>query len=495
MRKMENNFFNNNFEKLLKEKIDDFRMRPSKKTWHSIYNDLHPSKKWPSITISLFLAVALGLLSYLNTESYNKPTAIKHLPANKITAATSNELNKNTVAYLPTQHLFAKKNNINTTTINVSTNNNINKPAQLNIDKLNNNTPIFLEPIEKESLPNKLIDPELSIANKNEMLVAIFASNTKVKYQTTHLFLPHPPSLPARAGFSKGEGGDGLFSISPWSNKERETIFAKNDNIPKVIIPTFSDNDKAWIDNYALYNKPQKNIWKGRLFYEIYATPNISFRKLAVKTRYNFNGISDFEQLVHQQPALGIETGVSAIYPLTKNIRIKTGLQFNYTNYAVTAFETDHPVVTTLMMNDVNSDYSYLEQKISTVSNTLNQQSSKLHNTTYQASIPVGIEYKLAGKENLRWYASANIQPTYLFGGTAYLISSDAKNYVQDVSLMRKWNVNTALETFVSYKTSNDTRLQLGPQYRYQLFSTHKKYSVSENLYQLGIKFGVVKKF
>jgi hypothetical protein len=82
-----------------------------------------------------------------------------------------------------------------------------------------------------------------------------------------------------------------------------------------------------------------------------------------------------------------------------------------------------------------------------------------------------------------------------LFGGTAYLISSDAKNYVQDVSLMRKWNVNTALETFVSYKTSNDTRLQLGPQYRYQLFSTHKKYSVSENLYQLGIKFGVVKKF
>ena len=65
---MENNFYNDNFEALLKEKSDEFRMYPSKRVWHSIYNDLHPSRKWPSIAISMLLVIALLLIGYLNTS-------------------------------------------------------------------------------------------------------------------------------------------------------------------------------------------------------------------------------------------------------------------------------------------------------------------------------------------------------------------------------------------------------------------------------------------
>lgn len=71
---MEQNFYTENFEKLLKEKSDEFRMYPSKRVWHSIYNDLHPSRKWPSVAMSMLLIIALLLIGYLNTNDNSTKT-------------------------------------------------------------------------------------------------------------------------------------------------------------------------------------------------------------------------------------------------------------------------------------------------------------------------------------------------------------------------------------------------------------------------------------
>jgi len=64
---MENEFYTDEFEQLLKEKADQFSMYPSKRVWHSIYNNLHPSRRWPSVVISLFFISSLILIGYLNT--------------------------------------------------------------------------------------------------------------------------------------------------------------------------------------------------------------------------------------------------------------------------------------------------------------------------------------------------------------------------------------------------------------------------------------------
>ena len=72
----------------------------------------------------------------------------------------------------------------------------------------------------------------------------------------------------------------------------------------------------------------------------------------------------------------------------------------------------------------------------------------------------------------------------------------DLKNYIYDASFIRKWNVNTGIETFVSYKTKGGIVINAGPQLRYQLLSTYNKsYSYTEKLYNLGIKMGVTKNF
>src|ERR1700704_3527419 len=66
---MERRFFMNDFEQSLKEHADNFQMAPSKKVWHGIYNDLHPGKRWPSVTMSLLLIFTLVVIGHLNTNN------------------------------------------------------------------------------------------------------------------------------------------------------------------------------------------------------------------------------------------------------------------------------------------------------------------------------------------------------------------------------------------------------------------------------------------
>src|SRR6478752_8475194 len=66
---MERKFYTDDFERLLKERSDEFRMYPSKRVWHSIYNDLHPGRKWPSIAMSLLIIIAVLFMGYLNNDS------------------------------------------------------------------------------------------------------------------------------------------------------------------------------------------------------------------------------------------------------------------------------------------------------------------------------------------------------------------------------------------------------------------------------------------
>jgi hypothetical protein len=290
--------------------------------------------------------------------------------------------------------------------------------------------------------------------------------------------------------------------ISPTNNIEYKAsnlnlVTAKN---------KISAEDKAWMEDYALHNNPPNKKWKDRSSLEFYITPGIGYRKLSNDSKYNVPASSssslispsvgmDAAKLVNQKPGLGFEAGVNINYAIAKNLRFKAGIQANYTNYGINADETNHPILTTLMFIDPSSGYPYMHSSASTLSNTSGLQPVLIHNKTYQLSIPLGFALKLSGNNKLEWYAGATIQPTYVIGGKAYLISADRKNYVADPSLIRKWNLNTGFETYINYKFDGFT-LQAGPQFRYQLLSTYyKRYTVNENLYNIGLKVGVVKNF
>ncbi|MEO5985190.1 MAG: hypothetical protein ABIP80_06760, partial [Ferruginibacter sp.] len=62
------NYNSDNFERLLKETTDQFRMYPSRRVWHSLYNDLHPGKKWPSVAVLLLLITSIMYIGVTNSN-------------------------------------------------------------------------------------------------------------------------------------------------------------------------------------------------------------------------------------------------------------------------------------------------------------------------------------------------------------------------------------------------------------------------------------------
>ena len=116
-----------------------------------------------------------------------------------------------------------------------------------------------------------------------------------------------------------------------------------------------------------------------------------------------------------------------------------------------------------------------------------------LRNQYFQFTAPVGLEMRILGNDRLQLNLAGTIQPTYLLNRNTYLISTDYKNYTRQPSLVRRWNVNTSAELFVSLKTGG-LKWQVGPQFRYQLFSSYiKEYPIREYLMEYGIKIGVTK--
>jgi hypothetical protein len=89
---------------------------------------------------------------------------------------------------------------------------------------------------------------------------------------------------------------------------------------------------------------------------------------------------------------------------------------------------------------------------------------------------------------------AANVQPTYVLDNKSYLVSTDYKNYAQVPSLTRHWNVNTGAEIFAGI-VNKKSEWRISPQVRYQTLSSYKNtYPVKENLFDVGVKLGLILK-
>jgi len=74
---MERKFDIETFEKFLKDVSDEFRMQPSKRIWNSIYNNIHPGRKLPTISVSIVLFASLVILGFLNSENRKSGSSLQ----------------------------------------------------------------------------------------------------------------------------------------------------------------------------------------------------------------------------------------------------------------------------------------------------------------------------------------------------------------------------------------------------------------------------------
>ncbi len=78
---MEKKFYSDNFEDLLRENADQFKMYPSKKVWQGIYNNVRPGTRWPSLAMSILFIFSLVIIGHLNTQQ-SEHTYLTSIKAN-----------------------------------------------------------------------------------------------------------------------------------------------------------------------------------------------------------------------------------------------------------------------------------------------------------------------------------------------------------------------------------------------------------------------------
>ena len=466
---MESNYDNENFERFLRESSDQYRMYPSENVWKNVYNILHTRRRWFGIGLILLLCAGFVTTIMLTNSSVsdNKPMVEKKTS----TVAVKESIESTEAENIPI----------------TSYGNNLRK------DKTALLQPV-IQQVQADTLNNVVIATEIPA---EEILRKDMLAETVEEKTGTHPeeIITNNPVLQNTTGYSPLpiHITDETMDQDAWIMNSN---FLNNDRVIKKGAYNVSAavnrplTIESVINSYTRRNK--------KLSFQYYFTPTISYRKLSENKSYlrsQNSGPSNYASLygninnvVTHKPDMGLEVGVAARYTLNKRIKLRGGIQFNTSRYDIKAFRYASEF-TTIALNT-----GYTVDSVSTISNYRNfngYKSDWLHNFYFQISAPIGIELKLAGDDKVQFGIAGTLQPTYILGDRAYLLSSNYKNYAEVPWLIRKWNMNTSLEAFVAYSTGK-MNWQIGPQVRYQLYSSFvKEYPVKENLFDFGLKIGV----
>lgn len=467
---MERDFYTDEFEDLIKLKADQYRMYPSEKVWKGIRRSLHSNRKkyW------FGFALLLTGLSYFGIDQLivsppAKPAAkpatetntadirqAKIIPFDQVTPGPLDNTKQDQALaskdILPSAGNQPRKEvTAHQSPVVIET--------ELRLVPVTINGPVLIHPVEN---PTVLIAEPGPVSSDNT------AQSSPIPG------LDHPASAPLVTVGTQG---------APPSKNE--------DNPEKT----------NWLQEYAVYDlvpvKAQRINW------QVSFAPTMNYRRMTGQKNANIQSSSrnipialsiegDLDKLVNHKPALGFELGSFLVYSLTHNLALKGGLQFNYTRYEIQAYSSATERAT-ISLNSINGLSSSSISNFTQLRNFGGYAVQELENQYFQVSVPLGFELNILGSNKLQLGVAGTVQPTYLLNRNTYLISSDYKNYTKEPSLLRKWNVHTAAETFVSYRTAG-LKWQVGPQIRYQLFSSYTdKYPIKEYLIEYGVKIGVTK--
>jgi len=461
---MERQINNGDFEKLLRDNANQYRMYPSEKVWKGIHSSLHTRRRWYGLTAAIMLLVTGSIVSiiiYSDKPGKNNLTSQKNISVqNNSQKQTLSTVSNETKTFTPAI------NEIKSADHHTS-----------NLTELYSDGPVFKTPTGGNNHSNVVLNSNLS--NKNDR--DAFESNTYNKNET--------------------------ISESPFST---DLNLLKQNSSEVVLIDDIATNEKTITDQSRVGENTEKEIHdavsalasqnillvkpkkQSKVTAQVFFTPTVSYRKLKEnKNVYAGSGFYvptiDLNNIVKHKPGMGLEFGIEGKYKMNKKLSLTTGLQFNINRYDILAYS--HP--TEIATVALTSSYGVVDS-LATLSNYRNSGTSAnwLENFYFQVAVPVGVEVILTENKNFKWGLSGTIQPTYVIGDRAYVISSDYKNYGKFPDVMRRWNISSGVGTFVAYSTGR-INWQVGPHLRYQHLSSFvSELSVKEKLYAIGLKVG-----
>lgn len=446
---MKNRLHTDEFEDYLQRQADKHRIYPGNQIWSNIQKTLHGKTKWPALTYSIvFIIISLTITTILfnsNTpQLFNLSTKLVNTENTQAPqqATVTHKVRSKAISFVP-HPISIKKVSKSNPFIEAST-------IATTSDKASFKQ-LLIDVTAVERMPN-LIDKTTINFIQNGIPSSVFHNIvTKEKKYSDEM------------------------------NKDLKKILdskheLKAINLPPVVITTNKDK------------KSTKWNW------QLYITPSASYRRLVDKNDKNHSPALtalpaastpyiDVNQVVRHKPAMGMEVGYLLGYKFTPQLTAKIGLQFNIRQYMIEAFAYKYEI--TPVTHTINAPSQYR--------NTALGVSTLLENKYHELSLPLGLNFEGDFSDKLSWGIGTAVQPTYVFSKQPYIISTNYKNYAEGSSLARKWNINTSIETHLSYKVG-DYHWQIGPQFRYQqLSSFSSKYGIKEHLLDYGVKIALSK--
>lgn len=532
---MEDNFYLDDFELSLKEQANQFKMTPSKKVWHGIYNDMHPGRRWPSITISLLLVISIVFVGYINTHNDKVLVLSKQQTSAEKDIAKEDQINL-TNGKLAVSEKAHESRNI----------------AGVNFDKQLQDLAII--PSEKAHDQNNNIQTATSLPTPIDNSSQIKSSNGKVDQTTATTLLTNMENKPAVGGSKNVDAfaekplsnpvaitsdnaitQTGLLKLSENNNNitgyestvangfEDHPIYANNISVNGIrIIPvsisgntpadnstsateTQKDNKVLLSANVLIPEDEELNIkarqkQKSKTTWLFYAGPflnSVSFSGNHLTETNNQNSLSlpqvtQKDNRVMHNSAIGFEAGIQMNYLFAKKLQFTTGAHFTRSGYDLISNEV-HPALTTLLLKDKATGDQYSRNFVTHYGDGHGQSTTTLRNYSFQVSVPVGLQYQLFGNNKIQFNLGVNVEPSLVLKSNSYIMSSDGRNYVSVPDLYRKWNLNSNFTPFITFK-SDKFKWNLGPVVRYQWLSSYTAdYTIKEHLINYGIRVGISK--
>jgi hypothetical protein len=484
---MSNQFYDNEFEKYLKEKTNQYRMYPSDQVWRNIQNEIHGYRKWPALTfISIFIISALVIGTVLIKPHTQPAIVLPDQVDTKNTEKTSDIITDNKKNYV--DHLAVE--NITQQTINKAIETTQPKRIQESAIAI---TPIHPQPVSNSSLPRNVSGQQIPVLPANKLLQVNEAetslANNLNKANSVSPFLMRR-NINTDASVSKGYFNFNLSLASPAQHIEPDDA---NSRFNFTLINTEKSTSSS---SFIKFNGNSSNF-----DFQFYVTPSISYRRLVDDAQgklsrsyitalpFAANYMVDVNKVIRHTSAAGYEIGLSLGYNLNSKFALRSGLQFDMREYDIDAYV--HPIepATIALLNRSSSD---IYNTVTGFRNTAGSSPIVLKNRYYEISLPIGIDWRPVN-EKFAWGIATSIQPTYTFDKEPFIITSNFKNYADGSQLMRNWNLNASFETYLGYNTGR-YRWQIGPQVRYQLLPTMtNSYPIREYLVDYGIKIGLTR--
>lgn len=512
---MDHQFYDNEFEKFLKEEADGYRMYPSEHVWRNIQHEVHGYKKWPALgVISIFIISALLIGTVLikphTQTNTDLPVAKNNLKATQKSAVSVISKDKKYVSPLSVKDIADESIEKSIENIrNANAQNFIMAPA---IGEYKLNVPENI-PTQVQSAENLNFTEAGKTQVNNAIQGGVEITSAKTKEPNNFSVLPplYIKGLPLSVTNSNTQIKNAVLPESITAYHPKSDFSKIHFDYKYLFADLRETGEKTNAQTHLNFNQGKSNNKspsplskisgkESKFDFQFFITPSISYRRLVddfhgdLSRSYitalpvTSNYIVDIDNAVQHAPATGYEVGFSLGYNLNSKFAIRSGFQFNVRQYNINAFvhASQEPsslslfTGTTLQPNSVTGF-----RNIAPASPIM------LKNRYYEISLPIGVDFRPVNKK-ISWGIATSLQPTYTFDKEPFIVTTNYKNYKDGSQLIRNLNVNANFETYVGYNTGG-YRWQLGPQIRYQVLPSLSGYPIREYLVDYGIKLSLVK--